>query len=267
MTGGQWEGDVDTSKPSTARMYDYFLGGSHHFAADRAAAEQVLGVIPNIREIARANRAFLHRAVRYMLDRGITQFLDVGSGIPTVGNVHDLVGEYRGDGRVVYVDIDPVAVTHSVNLLRDNPNAAAAHGDLLVPDAILGHDDVRELLDFRRPVGLLLVSMLHFLPDEVYPAVARLRAALAPGSYLALSHVATEAADPSTSDRVAGIYRRTSASAAVTRDRTQILEFFGDFQVTAPGLVWAGEWPAPQADAGAAPDSTLILVGAARKPD
>lgn len=267
MTAGQWASDADTTRPSTARMYDYFLGGSHNFAADREAAEQVIQAVPNVREIARANRAFLRRAVSHLLDQGITQFLDIGSGIPTAGNVHDITAQYRPDARVVYVDIDPVAVSHSRLLLHDNPYATAIRADLRYPDAILHDDHVQDLLDLNQPVGLLLVSMLHFLSDEqAYPAVAQLRGTLAPGSYLALSHVATEATEEDTAREVASIYRRTTAPAAVTRDHSQILDFFGDFHLEAPGLVWATQWPHPQPEE-TNPRNIAILAGIARKGD
>ena len=267
MGAGDWARDSDTTKPSTARMYDYYLGGSHNFAADRQAAEEVIAIMPHAREVARANRAFLNRAVRYMLDHGITQFLDIGSGIPTAGNVHDIAAEYLPDVRVVYVDIDPIAVAHSVDLLRDNPNATAIRADLAYPEAILQHHGVRATLDLTQPVGLLLVSMLHFLPDEqAYPAVAQLRDALVAGSYLALSHVATEATELATAQKIAGIYRRTGATAAVTRTREQILAFFGNYEMTQPGLVWANHWPSDDIEPDMPGERLAILAGAAQKP-
>jgi len=262
MTAGEWAGDIDTSRPSTARMYDYFLGGSHHFAADRAAAEQVISALPRVREMAVANRAFLRRAVRYLADQGITQFLDIGSGIPTAGNVHDTAPS----AQVAYVDMDPVAVAHAVALLRDHPAAIAIRADLQQPATILGHPGVRAVLDLSRPVGLLLVSMLHFVPDDTgYPAVARLREALAPGSYLAVSHAATEATW-NTGTKVADVYRTSDAAAALSRTREQIRDFFGDWELTPTGLVWAGQWPDPAACDDPAPEAISILAGTARKP-
>lgn len=265
MAEGEWTGDIDTTKPSAARMYDYYLGGSHNFAADRAAAEQVIAAVPNAREIARANRAFLHRAVRYLLDRGVTQFLDIGSGIPTVGNVHDIAREHTADARVVYVDIDPVAVAHSIALLRGIPQATAIRADLRYPDAILQHHGVYSTLDLSRPVGLLLVSMLHFLPDEhAYPAVAQLRSALAAHSYLAVSHVAVEGTQPATAEEVTTIYRRTNAPTAIVRSKEQILRFFGDYELSPPGLVWVNQWQ--HTDPGdTRPESIAILAGVGQR--
>ncbi|BCY11117.1 hypothetical protein L3i22_062050 [Actinoplanes sp. L3-i22] len=247
-------------------MYDYYLGGSHNFAADRDAAEQVIAVAPNVRQVARANRAFLHRAVRFMTQAGITQFLDIGSGIPTAGNVHDIAAETQPHARVVYADIDPIAVAHSVELLRDNPHAAAIRADLRYPDAILSHYGVRDLLDLTRPVGLLLVSMLHFLPDEqCYPAVATLRDTLAPGSLLAISHVATEATTRDAETQVAAIYQRTNAPTAVSRTLQQISAFFGDFHLEEPGVVWVDHWPHPTEQSAADPRDIPIYAGLGRK--
>src|SRR5689334_4703998 len=160
-----WARDVDIERPSPVRMYDYYLGGSHNFAADRAAAEQVMAAIPNVREIAAANRAFLRDAVVYLLGQGIRQFLDIGSGIPTVGNVHEIARRVDPPARVLYVDTDPVAVAHSQQILTGNPDARAIAGDLTQPGAILDHPDFRSTVDIGRPVGLLLLSMLQFVPD------------------------------------------------------------------------------------------------------
>jgi hypothetical protein len=169
-------------------MYDYFLGGSHNFAVDRQAAEQVVKAIPNVRQIAVANGAFLRNAVLHLVDLGVRQFLDVGFGIPTVGSVHEVAQTVDPQSRVVYVDIDPVAVIHAQRLLSDNVRAAAINVDLRHPEAILAHRSLRETLDLTQPVGLLLVSVLHFLPDsDAYPAVAHLRRALPSGG----DHAAT----------------------------------------------------------------------------
>jgi hypothetical protein len=189
VTGAEWTRDVDIDRPSAAGMYDYYLGGSHNFAVDRQAAEQVVKAIPNVRQIAVANRGFLREAVRHLLKLGARQVLDVGSGIPTVGNVHEVAQAVDHHARVVYVDIDPVAVIHAQQLLSGNDRATALAADLRHPEAILSHRSLRETLDLTQPVGLLLVSVLHFLPDaDAYPAVARLREALPPGSGLAISH-------------------------------------------------------------------------------
>ncbi len=160
---------VSTDIPSVARMYDYFLGGYHNFAADRQAAERVLAQFPDTRFIAQANRAFLRRAVTFLGEQGIAQFLDIGSGILTVGNVHEIVQAGNPNARVVYVDSDPVAVIHSETILADNPNAAAVRADARQPEAILAHPEVRRLLDPARPLAVLLVALLHFVTDDRKP--------------------------------------------------------------------------------------------------
>lgn len=242
---GMATGDSEfASRPSSARIYDALLGGNHNFAADREAAQRLLGMIPAAGDMARANRAFLHRAVRYMLDRGVRQFLDIGSGIPTVGNVHEIAQLSVPDTRVVYVDIDPVAVAHSNDILKDNPWAAAVQADMRFPDAILAHPDVRRLIDPDQPLGLLLVAMLHFVPtDDAYDAVARLRTALPDGSYLAISHGVSDTEHDAKEQEVTALYRRTDVSAAHGRTREEILRFFGDAPLVDPGLVWVHEWP------------------------
>ena len=250
-------------------MYDYYLGGSHNFAADREAAEQVIAALPNTRHIARTNRAFVGTAVRYLLGRGVRQFLDIGSGIPTVGNVHEIVHDTDREATVVYVDTDPVAVAHSTAILTDTPRATAIHADLRDPRAILAHDDVRALLDLDQPVGLLMMSMLQFVPDDqAYPAVAHLRNVLAPGSYVALSHVAVEALTPDSSSAVAGIYHRSITPTSAMRDRTKIQQFFEGLEMVQPGLVWISQWaPGAVIDPEDSPTSIALLAGIGRKPD
>ena len=259
--------DADfSSRPSSARIYDALLGGSHNFAADRDAAERLLSMIPAAGEMARANRAFLKRAVEFMLDAGVRQFLDIGSGIPTVGNVHEVAQRRVPDARVVYVDIDPVAVAHAGEILKDDAFATAVQADMRFPEAILGHAGVRRLLDPGRPIGLLLVSMLHFVPDDdAYPAVARLVGSLPPGSYVAISHGVSETPADAAGDGVADLYRRTDVSTATGRSRAQILRFFGDAVPEPPGLVWVHEWPAgPAGDGG--PGDMAVVAGVGRKP-
>jgi SAM-dependent methyltransferase len=220
---------VDIDRPSAARMYDYYLGGSHNFAVDRQAAEQVVEAIPNVRQIAVANRAFLRNAVLHLLDLGVRQFLDVGSGIPTVGNVHEVAQAVDLQARVVYVDIDPVAVIHARHLLSGNDGANAIAADLRHPEAILAHRSLRETLDLTRPVGLLLVSVLHFLPDpDAYPADACLRRALPPGSGLVVSHAAAEGLARGSSDAAAAVYQRSTAPGGAMRIPVVLVTRNGD---------------------------------------
>jgi SAM-dependent methyltransferase len=236
-----------TQKPATAaRIYDYFLGGVHNFPADREAANQVAAVYPFVPAAARANRAFLGRAVRALVDLGVRQFLDVGSGIPTSGNVHEIAQAMVPDARVVYVDIDPVAVAESMELLEGNTSAAVVQADLREPRAILAHPVVRRTLDFGQPIALLLAAVLHFVPedDEAYAAVDHLLSALAPGSYLAASHVASESFLPVTeaSPPHEDVYRRRTATPGTVRTCAEVSRFFTGLELIEPGLVWVDEW-------------------------
>jgi hypothetical protein len=264
----EWARDVDVERPSPARMYDYYLGGSHNFAVDRVAAEQVIAAIPNVREIAAANRGFLRHAVMYLMDQGIRQFLDIGSGIPTVGNVHEIARRVDPPARVVYVDTDPVAVAHSQHILAGNPDARAIAGDLTRPRAILDHPDFRSTVDIGRPIGLLLLSMLQFVPDDrAYPAVAELVAALPAGSYLALSHGAMETFERSQHDTVGAVYQRSTSRGGALRDRPGIARFLDGLDLVEPGLVWVSQWsPGELADGGADPQRIAMLAAVARKP-
>lgn len=238
-------------KPATAaRIYDYHLGGVHNFPADRAAAQAIAEKFPLVPALARTNRAFLRRAVGHLTGLGVRQFLDIGSGIPTVGNVHEIAQRVAPEARVAYVDIDPVAVSESLDLLDGNERATAVRGDLREPAAILGHPEVRKLLDFDQPVGLLLCAVLHFVTDDTqaYDAVSHLRSALAPGSYLVISHAATEVPDldQNTVEAAQDVYQRQTTTPFGLRTRPQVQRFFAGAEMVDPGLVWLPRWrPAP----------------------
>ncbi|ACU39683.1 SAM-dependent methyltransferase [Actinosynnema pretiosum subsp. pretiosum] len=255
---------VDLDRPSTARMYDYYLGGSHNFAVDREAAKAVEHVFPGMSGAARSLRTFLRRSVRYLLDQGIDQFLDLGSGIPTVGNVHEIAQAANPAARVVYVDIEPVAVAHSTAILSANPLATAIQADLRDPASVLENEDVRRLLDFDRPIGVLMVAVLHFVPDSDDPhgAIARYRDALVPGSFLAISHATVEGvqvdAEQDTA-RVQDVYKRTE-SPLIFRDRAEVAKLFDGFEVVEPGVVPLSEWRRDSDDA-----YTSAYVGVGRK--
>jgi hypothetical protein len=243
---------VSKQKPATAaRMYDYYLGGIHNFPADREAAERVIAQYPFMPVVARANRAFLGRAVHYLIDAGIRQFLDVGSGIPTAGNVHEIAQQEAPDARVVYVDIDPVAVAESLEILEGNNRAIAICADLRDPGSILAHPRVRRLLSFDQPIGLLLAAILHFVPDDAAArnAVAGLVAALPPGSYLVISAAAAESFAPTdeSTKAIIDVYRRRTTTSAASRSRSEIGQFFTGLDIVEPGVVWLHEWPDPQA--------------------
>ena len=242
---------VSLDVPSAARVYDYLLGGSHNSAADREFARQALEEFPDVAAASRANRAFLYRAVRFLVESGIRQFLDIGSGIPTVGNVHEVAQRAAPDTRVVYVDIDPVAVAHSRALLADNDRADVVQADLRDPDGILDSPQVQNLLDLDQSVGLLMVAILHVIPDADDPAglVARFRDAVGPGSYLAIGH-ATGDSRPTDAAKMQEISRRLPTPVTL-RSHQQISRFFDGFDLVEPGLVWVPSW---RPDPGDQPD-------------
>jgi SAM-dependent methyltransferase len=270
MTTEDWvPPGVDTKRANVARVYDYLLGGNHNFLADQDVARSIIAVEPNSRAIGRANRAFLGRAVRFLASSGIAQFLDIGSGIPTEGNVHEIAQQADPAARVVYADIDQVAVAHSKAILAMNPNTAVIEADLREPRDILASDTVASLIDFAQPVGLLLVAVLHFLADadDPWQIVATLRDALAPGSYLVLCH-GTDEGKPVVARAAEKVYSHGVSSDIHMRSRAQIMRFFDGLQVVDPGLVPIPMWrPAP--DAGAPSDSGEFwggLAGVAYKP-
>ncbi|MFJ5520420.1 SAM-dependent methyltransferase [Streptomyces griseoluteus] len=236
---------IDISVPSVSRMYDYYLGGSHNFEVDREAARKAMEFLPGLPKIMQANRAFLRRAVRFAAEQGIDQYLDVGSGIPTFGNVHEIAQAARPGAHVVYVDHDPVAVAHSQAVLAGNEDAGVVAADLRRPREILTSPEVARLIDLDRPVALLLVAVLHFLEDadEPHRAVAELRAALAPGSLLILTHASYEGI-PLPEERAEGavdVYRDIR-NPLVMRPRDEIARFFDGFELLDPGLVHLPDW-------------------------
>lgn len=257
--------DVDITKPSAARAYDAFLGGGHNFEVDRRFAAQAEQVFPGVSNACRANRDFLRRAVLWGMRAGVRQFLDLGSGIPTVGSVHELVHETDPTAPVVYVDNEPVAVAHSELILQDDPHAAVVRADLRRPESILQHPTTREFIDFDRPVMVLMLALLHFVPDADDPAelTARFRQALGPGSCLALTH-ATAAARPEEMRALESLYA-TSANPAVARTPEWIGGLFGDFAMVEPGAVFAPEWKSDVDSAN--PQDYIFFGGIGVKPD
>lgn len=238
-----WVSDIlNPDQPSAARMYDYYLGGSHNFAADREMASKVLAIFPDGPLMAQANRSFLHRGVRYLLDQGIRQFLDLGSGIPTAGNVHEITQAHAPESRVVYVDVDPVAVAHSEAILAGNDLASIVQADIRDPNDVLGSPTVRELLDLNQPIGLLAVAVLHFVPTADDPAglIGTFRDALPAGSALVLAH-GTLDKRPEEMERVAEIYQNT-ANPVTPRTRADIATFLAGWDLVEPGLTWVVEW-------------------------
>jgi S-adenosyl methyltransferase len=260
---------LDTKVPNVARMYDYLLGGKDNFAADRAAAGQLVAAIPDVAAIAADNRAFLGRAVRYLAGQGVRQFLDLGSGLPTRSNVHEVAQQNAPGTRVVYVDYDPVVALHGNALLASGRNVAVLRADLTEPSAVLEHPDLLRVLDLSRPVGLICASSLHFVPDEADPwgIVAQYRDRLCPGSYLAITHAPSRVPgeDPEhDEENAAEVFRQTSASLHM-RTLAQIQRFFDGFELVAPGVVFMNDWrPEP----GTHPHGRLrsFRAGVGRKP-
>jgi hypothetical protein len=233
---------IDPFTASSARVYDYMLGGKDHYAVDRELGERLLANAPISPWIARQNRRFLGRAVRYCAQQGMRQFLDIGSGLPTQENVHEVAQRVDPRCRVVYVDNDPVAVVHAQALLAGSAGVAAIQGDLRSPAEILTRDEVRRTIDFSQPMVVLMVAILHFVLDSEDPAgiVARFVDAMAPGSHLVLSH-ATHDIRPESASRARDIYRR-SASPLVTRTKPEIAALLGGLEPVDPGLVFTAQW-------------------------
>jgi hypothetical protein len=258
---------IDTSKANIARVYDYWLGGDHNFQADRDAARAMIAIEPRTRSGIRANRTFLGRAVRFLAgEAGIRQFLDIGSGIPTEQNVHQVAQGAAPGCRVVYVDNDDVAVAHSRLMLENDPDATIVQADLREPTKILADPETQLLLDFTEPVGLLLVAVLHFVLDADRPAeiLATLRDALAPGSYLVIEHACLDAR-PSVATAFETVYNTRVAAQSVVRTREQIATFFDGFTLIEPGLVWLPEWrPDSPDDVPEDPSMYWGLVGVGR---
>jgi hypothetical protein len=234
-------GKLDLDRPNAARMYDYLLGGSANVAVDRAAADELVAAVPEVVVAARANRAFLGRVVRELAERGIDQFLDLGSGIPTAGNVHEIARQVNPAARVAYVDIESVAVSYARKLLAAEPCVSVTRADIREPETVLGATGVSGLLDFTRPVAILAVGILQALPDADDPAaaLARYRAACAPGSYLAISHLS--ATSTRSAQLTADVYARTPTPLQ-HRDRTEIARFFAGYRLLPPGVVLVPQW-------------------------
>ncbi|HEX7302685.1 SAM-dependent methyltransferase [Lentzea sp.] len=255
---------VDTGKPSAARLYDYLLGGGHNFAADRALAEKFLEAQPHARTVARLNRAFLRRAVLFMMDNGIRQFLDLGSGIPTVGNVHEIARKADPSARVVYVDFEEVAVAHSQLILEGDPLAAIVQEDMTRPGVVLEAVRATGLLDFTRPVGVLTVGVFHFVPDEADPAsiVAAYRDAVPDGSYLAFSQF-THDLRP---EEMAGVVEvmKKSQNPVHPRTKSEVENLFDGFELVEPGVVPSPLWR-PEGTNTDDPDKAAIYAAVGRK--
>jgi O-methyltransferase involved in polyketide biosynthesis len=234
--------NVPDDAPSAARIYDYLLGGFYNFEVDRAVAQKITEALPDMPLFMRANRAFLRRVVRFLAEQGIDQFLDLGSGIPTVGNVHEVAQQANPSACVVYVDNEPVAVNHSRTILEDNSKATVIQADIRQPEVILGHPETRRLLDFNRPTAVLLLSVLLFLNDEeAYRVVRYVRDALVPDSYIAISHPTDDKTPPEQSERAEKLYAAIGAPVRV-RSYNEVERFFDGLELVEPGLVHIPLW-------------------------
>ncbi|GGM34000.1 hypothetical protein GCM10012275_01770 [Longimycelium tulufanense] len=261
---------LDTSVANPARVYDYLLGGGHNFEADRKLAHRIeRELLPHARDLVRLSRGFLRRALLFMIENGVRQFLDLGSGIPTVGNVHQIAQQADPRCRVVYVDHEPIAVAHSELMLQGNDRAAAVLGDLLDPEDILGRPEVRRLLDLDQPVGLLTLMVWHFIPDSAKPGevLRRYRQVLAPGSCLAISHLTNDQGDESLRRTITEYHAETNQN-AYARSHAEIVAMFDGFELVEPGVVGCAAWR-PQGVGDFSDDPTtnlLVYGGVGRKP-
>jgi hypothetical protein len=265
--GDDWRTTFRPDIPSSARIYDYFLGGKDNYPADREAAEQIAAYLPNIREAALINRAFVRRVVRYLVNEaGVRQLIDIGAGLPTMGNVHEVAMDADPAARVVYVDHDPIVLAHARNMLQGTPNAVIIGHDMRAPADILADPDLRRLVAFDQPVGILLVSVLHFLPDADDPAgvIRDLLAPFPPGSYVALTH--------GTADEVPQVHAAARVWDAATtrvsvRSRAEVLALVSGLDVVEPGLVWTPQWqPEPGEQVPGNPSDCYFYALVARKP-
>lgn len=261
--------DIDPTKPHSARIYDYGIGGKNHFAADREVAEKVFAGKPSARTAARENRKFLGRTVRFLAgEAGIRQFLDVGTGLPTTGNVHEVAQAAAPSSRVVYVDNDPLVLAHARALLTSSPEGRTdyTHADFRDPDAILSAPATREILDFGQPIALMLVALLHFIPDEDKPAeiIATLLDALPSGSYLVASHVTAEH-DPTGWTAGSNAYESAGIRGQI-RDSREFAELaFSGLELVSPGVVLVSEWRPDDDGPHPTPAEVSFYGGVARK--
>jgi hypothetical protein len=257
------EAGIDFERANAARIYDYFLGGAHNFASDRAQAAKIVAANPDMPRVCRVNRDFLGRVVRWCLAEGVDQFLDLGSGVPTVGNVHEIALARRPEARIAYVDFEPVAVQHAREITAGLDGVSVTRGDLRQPEEVLRDPGVADLLDFDRPVAILAVAVLHFIDDDLPAIFGRYRDALGAGSILALNHGSSDQDDPVLAEGVRAIERgyRGAATPVVLRDRTQIRALLDGFELVPPGLVDPAHWPVPSP--GVEPVGAYAAVGRA----
>jgi hypothetical protein len=238
---------IDVTVAHPARMYDFYLGGKDNFAVDREAASKIINLFPDTPQVARQKRDFMRRSIAMMAQDGIRQFIELGSGLPTQDNAHEIVQRIAGDARVVYVDNDPIVIAHGRALLDTGDHTRVITADLRDPDTLLDDPGLRQMIDFSQPVGLLLIAVLHFVADDpqglgsVGDLLARYRARLVPGSYLAITHVTGEGATPDRMGEASTVYR-TSTAALTTRSEQEITALFAGLDLVEPGVVPTRLW-------------------------
>lgn len=264
---------LDVTRPSSARIYDYMLGGDQYFEADAAAAERILSVVPEIRDTAWSNRGYHQRTATWIARQGVRQFLDIGCGLPAVGNTHEVVKKVHPEARVVYVDIDPMVELHDPAILGTGGTVSVIHGDLRDPDVILGHHGLQALIDPREPTGLLVTGVMMFVSDAADPwgLISRYVGALAAGSYLALSHLTDDAKPPAA---VEGIRRTYDAATErlYFRSKAAVARFFDGLELVPPypgakpGLTYTGVWGAEDPELADSDGSRWLYCGVARIP-
>lgn len=260
---------VQLDRPSVARIYDYLLGGYHNFEIDRRTADEFAKLFPDLALTARVNRAFLRRAAAFVAQQGIDQFLDLGSGIPTVGNVHEIVRRYQPQARTVYVDLEPVAIAHAEAILADDPNTRAILADIRRPQDILEHPHTRALIDFSRPVGLFAVALLHYVTDddEAERVINTFKDMLVSGSYLTVGVWTYDDAPRDIMEKYAEMSAMLTTQGA-PRPRVKVLPYFDGFELVEPGLVHGPQWrpDGPDDLILDEPGRSVNWVGVARKP-
>jgi len=265
---------VDSTTPTPARLYDYYLGGRNNFAVDREVAEKLRVSLPELTDAAWANRGFHQRAARWMAaEHGIRQFIDLGSGLPTQGNTHEAVSQVAPGARVVYVDLDPMVLAHARALLTGTDATTVIQADLRDPAVVLGHPELRALIDCSQPAGLLMTAVLHFVADESDPCglVAQYTSQLAPGSYVALSHATADRLPPQAVQAMYDTYSRATEKIHL-RSKADFERLFGGLELVAPfdganpGVTFVGKWGAEDPGAADSDGSRVLYSGVARRP-
>ena len=263
---------MDVTRPAPARIYDYMLRGDNHFESDVQAAQRILSAVPEIRDCAWSNRGFHQRAAKWIAEQGVSQFVDIGSGLPTVGNTHEVVQKVIPGARVIYVDNDPMVAEHGERLLAEDQSTRLICADLRDPDSILDHPDLKELIDFSRPVGLLFTAVIMFVSDSSDPwsLVGRYVDALAPGSYLALSHLTDDYKPPVTTERFRAVFDQATEQLHF-RSREGIARFFAGldmvppYEGAKPAICYTGVWGAEDPVLADSDGARWLYCGVARK--